>query len=1845
MDDTITKSIIFCILISLLYSDTTLSSKIHGEGVETVSILIQHNMSAWNAQRQFNVNTKAKNKKAEKLSSGYRINRAADDAAGLAISEKMRRQIRGLQAGTENAQMGVSWVQIGEGALNEAHDILQRMNELTIKSQNGTNTETDRAYMQAEFDALQSELDRISGTTTFNEQNIFEEHEPVYDQLCGNIRWDDMQVHEVVDGRNQLIISYRESAESQGQVITLEVPPGRYTTHELIDALDDAAGPAGPIHVEFTEKGICNLNLEGGEMIDAVTGDLQYLLWDTYNGGGYGALIGTTAFEDPDDPQYALEVYQGQNDYMKFEIEYFDGSGTDTVELNLFDLARQILHKQPTTTIDGNVVMMTKTELMKVIDEGIKLQEASLGGVGKTGLQTSHYGKSIMLSSDIGIVNGFKGNMFWIETQDPKFDSAFYDNIQQGYVWQDPAFVVGGAVLTTDSRDKEHNRFYIDGTNNTLVLQPNKTTAATTITIDTNTTDGYTADDMVKQLNEKFAAAGLGDEVMACKVVAKERVKFPDGTMPKDSTTANLNDREHVGDDWVYFEGVEIRTKKEGPDAIVNINKNASTAYDTLFTIKNYNSYGTTTDAVMSNETTNDRNAYAMSAKNYAGVGAIRIIDGLNDSFTLTLKSTKDRYGSTNRDTDLDYNETYTIDILQGVSYQDMNAAAIIAGINADLARQGLADRVVAEYDTNNNAIKIRDVDKNSDYSLDNDNDPYLNWNTSVAVDVAGNNAGYRDIFQQEFQYTVDRTVTGYGSLTLTVPTDGSLGSGMTVTIDGVDTYFDFNGAPDANGIRDAMNKATPIEFADAHGEGTSQPRKVTISGTGKESVTYGSGGTSRGTSADEQGHPGVDAQEPAKLAIGPHHAYLTGAMTIEKGKNDTITINLNGKERTLQLDAGDYATPEALAVELQKQINKPENFGEGFGGASVSIENGRFVLTSTIVRPHKGKETSITAYDSNSGKDDKFFTELNKVKTPAKAVSDQYLSNSITLTDGDNDKFTFTYTDSTGSHKVELDLTDSTEGPFDANGIAGRINDKLTTATYEIPDPDNPGGKLQMPVKVRAYNEGGRLVLEALDMGISISYSADEKDATANAIFGLENKTQASMTLNKPVQQNGELNGATKTFEFSISDDTGIKYPQLNITTWHGWEELKTQLNNQLAAYDVTADYDGNGYFTFTKNTPGYCKMDMTYASGGTVMGDMFGYEPKPNVAVTSNGTQITIIAPGSKIEVDSGSGGGLVEPTWVTAYMDAGGVGGFHSAKHSTVTSTALDANGIVLDRWNSDLKFSFKPGYQKTAVEVAVELSHSTGNPPVPTSLDAIKTELQTKIDAALQAQGVAADDGIEVVLDPNANTLSLKAKRPGSQYQFSGMNSIATNNNANLEQTNKIGGGFFHHVMCGYTEVESKLADPTDINGEQFADDIFAQGRHDVVIDPTHLQSGVSDNLVIDLNFIADKDHDGTEEGAVKTLSIRLKLKANEWEEGVYSGEELKNMIQEKLDWTLENYENWDLNDDMRAHTELKELKDQVDALKAELGIDLPLHPGLIEVDIGRHDTGIYGNKDKVAISFTMTKDHDIATPAEGFFYIDGIRGNAAYETFYHTIGKLIPAYIIGTKDLSDGVVFGENDNELTFLLEGELKVIDLSGLEKGRKYTAEEIVNVLTDEFAKQNLPLAAEITKKGCLKISYTRMGKHTIEQVTGSARNQLFFEEHAEKKTVRERTIRVSSNEGDRFEVYSPQFSTMMLGINSICVSTVENAEKATNRLKDAIKIVSDMRSTFGAQQNRLEHTINNNRNNEENTQAAESRIRDADISKEMVEFSNLNILQQAGQAVMAQAQQNAQLAMQLLT
>lgn len=137
-------------------------------------MVVRHNLMAMNSQRQLSIVNGTVAKKSEKLSSGYRINRAADDAAGLSISEKMRRQIRGLTQSTENAEDGISMVQIADGALSEVQDMLQRMNELCVQAANGTNSTSDRHNIQDEITQLITEIDRVAETTKFNETNLLD---------------------------------------------------------------------------------------------------------------------------------------------------------------------------------------------------------------------------------------------------------------------------------------------------------------------------------------------------------------------------------------------------------------------------------------------------------------------------------------------------------------------------------------------------------------------------------------------------------------------------------------------------------------------------------------------------------------------------------------------------------------------------------------------------------------------------------------------------------------------------------------------------------------------------------------------------------------------------------------------------------------------------------------------------------------------------------------------------------------------------------------------------------------------------------------------------------------------------------------------------------------------------------------------------------------------------------------------------------------------------------------------------------------------------------------------------------------------------------------------------------------------------------------------------------------------------------------------------------------------------------------------------------------------------------------------------------------------------------------
>ena len=234
-------------------------------------MVISQNLIALTAQRQFKIAGADRSRSAEKLSSGYRINRSADDAAGLSISEKMRRQIRGLKQADQNVQDGISLVQTADGALSEVHDMLQRMNELCVKSANSTNTSDDRGAIQTEIGDILDEIDRIGQTTTFNDQKLFTDNNNVKDPF-GNFSFENgaspVDLNQFISNNPHII-----SADDDGIHIDQD-PTVSWASMEITDWDNVAAGnhiyKDSTNNINFTYT--TTANMKKSDLIDQLNG-------------------------------------------------------------------------------------------------------------------------------------------------------------------------------------------------------------------------------------------------------------------------------------------------------------------------------------------------------------------------------------------------------------------------------------------------------------------------------------------------------------------------------------------------------------------------------------------------------------------------------------------------------------------------------------------------------------------------------------------------------------------------------------------------------------------------------------------------------------------------------------------------------------------------------------------------------------------------------------------------------------------------------------------------------------------------------------------------------------------------------------------------------------------------------------------------------------------------------------------------------------------------------------------------------------------------------------------------------------------------------------------------------------------------------------------------------------------------------------------------------------------------------------------------------------------------------------------------------------------------------------
>ena len=298
-----------------------------------MAMIVQHNMSAMNANRMLGVTSSSLSKSTEKLSSGYRINRAADDAAGLSISEKMRSQIRGLNKASSNAQDGISLIQTAEGALNESHSILQRMRELSVQASNGTETDDDREAVQKEISQLQEELTRISSTTEFNTMKLLDGSQGGSSSTTGSgpkfgvvdSTLDGALVTSNVKGIKVATAASDDTKVGQetaiwgkdGKTLTLNLSKNKVYTQDEIDDLisnakqEDSTAEGAPAEVKVTLKnGIFNADADTTDGKETAAGvkaasDAVEVAADTFVGANkikftsnkYGAEFNGTTFD------------------------------------------------------------------------------------------------------------------------------------------------------------------------------------------------------------------------------------------------------------------------------------------------------------------------------------------------------------------------------------------------------------------------------------------------------------------------------------------------------------------------------------------------------------------------------------------------------------------------------------------------------------------------------------------------------------------------------------------------------------------------------------------------------------------------------------------------------------------------------------------------------------------------------------------------------------------------------------------------------------------------------------------------------------------------------------------------------------------------------------------------------------------------------------------------------------------------------------------------------------------------------------------------------------------------------------------------------------------------------------------------------------------------------------------------------------------------------------------------------------------------------------------------------------------------------------------------------------
>ncbi len=1656
-------------------------------------------------------------KTLEKLSSGYQINRAADDAARLAISEKARTIIKGLEQGTKNINDGISYLHTQDGSAQEIHNILHRLEALAVQSANGTYDEVDRNTLDCEYRQLIEEIGHITDTSNFNELPLFEKHLESYGLKEGAVSHNESVT--IDRTKSPLVIGFTLDGKQQEAVI--DIPYGTYPADELADMIDTK------LYKEYPNL-IIGLNKDNQFTMQSEPGKLDYiggpgagLFYDSTIGSSDGYLLGVTVFQTDN---AKLHIEAGANDEMSFRV------GTDDTKY--------------TITLDEG--KYTRSELIDHINA--KITESGIPGEIRAVPETNKDGGKIIGLASKSTITGLSGNFIKMDNK----SSPIYDIACYGYVNNTQSVLTGKKALTADTEIlRGRNEYFTldlkwygeDGSAESRRVQIDLLDASE------NEKVYASPDDIIARINEQ-----LGDDLPftasldgAGRITIKSdqygnkcSVDLVESAAPSKYMVYDLFDSGSLikvkpsAETSKYVPASVTGKKNIGTSVVIPTDENElefTVATDSgNETIKVSVAAGTYTSSslqtALNDSLAQNHPDIASKLKFTVGENVCLSANGLGGADIKSVSASSGASGYSRLIGGMYYTDNYKIEQGKEEEYQS-SSGTTPSGKPAVTETSGSSVDAVNYYDRTTRTNQAQ-------YN-------YINYNPVTAI----NKSGYLDeedlgesFVGDETQYYKPATLEMKGVLNQ-YEIDGASRKEITLdltvmTPDNADKVINIV-IPKGSTKSQAVNIVK--KAVDGYAEVSTSGNDITFTSVAKgPGVSFGYGGsfcyTAQKSSYASNPKADIDAEHnrvyiPSSMTIPDVASQLPYEVTAD---NDRFVFKAGNTTYDLTLEHKTYTSAADFAAELNAKIAQadggaPKTTAAASGKSIVitgpSRESGTVKMdSSSTCTIYKTKV--VTSTDGNSS----YNPQTGKIEKPAEMTATGFNSHFPMTVTSANNQITFTYSSPDETKNYSLTIPDGTYSTPEA--AAAKISELVAA------DPD-----LSSKVSV-SYNSAKGLVFKTVKGGDGYSISNLGGTSRLNEYVHkatVGNRGEVDLTTNKVV------------YPASLTND---KFGTL--FNGNGMEVTSSNKHVALMVNGTTVEFDLNeGDYVGTSGMNDIVsQLQNGFASSG--------------LSVSLSGTTLEMVTD-AKGGAQSISMNNTLNTS--TIFKQAKSVGNPTTVNRTDARCSITGKNKITsieIHDYDNTMSFEYSTtSANGTPVSGKVDISIPAGS----YTADTLVTALQTAIDDKL-GEG-------QLTVSRSSGYISIKgteASDTSTIRNFSGR--LFDNVFQNVSYTS-----VSVHTETKGTSSGSKVSYIVGRNNlRPVSEDEIASGSNVVIY------TGLNDEVTFDLEYGGQKH----------TISFKIPA-------GDYSPQRIADEVEKA------------------GRAEIAKLTDHTgqpfpaDFFNASIGLS--------EMGVPENNTGI-SSADKLVLWCKLPDD---GRNGDVSAVIDGVRGNSAYRIFYDATRSPQPSVFTGKPDLTNGITIGEDNDTIGFELDGMPTSLSIP---RGTYESIDELTAVLNNNL--ENMGSIVRVSdRRGHITFYTIENGEYVFGKFTGNAAEDLIYGGEG-----RDSDTEIGIHTGRRTDSYiyydKLRIDEHLMRINTTGVSTAERASKAISRLEAANSMLAKERAVSGANENRSQHSLNNNINYIENLTASESRMRDADMAKQFADFNKFRILGQVQNSVFGQ-------------